>query len=94
MGKKRRKEKEENWRGRLPISVHLTPGLALSNMMASTHMWLFKFKFMQIKQNKQFSSFIMLVLFPGLDSHVRQVVHAENIFITVEISVGQHHPTQ
>lgn len=43
------------------------PRFVLSNMGATSHMWLFEFKF---KLNKKFSSLVMLTIFQVLSSHM------------------------
>lgn len=42
----------------------------LSNMVANSHMWLFKFKLIKSKGNLEFSSSVTLAIVQVLNSHV------------------------
>lgn len=46
------------------------PGNALSNMIATSHVWLFKLKLIKIKCNSKFSSSVTLAIFQGLNGHM------------------------
>lgn len=51
-------------------NVEKNSGVVLSNMIATSHMWLFKGKFINIKKNLKFSSSTVLATFQECNSHM------------------------
>lgn len=55
-------------------NVEKNSGVVLSNMIATSHMWLFKGKFINIKKNLKFSSSTVLATFQECNSYVATIL--------------------